>query len=353
MSARRFAMLTLAVMAVIVCSTALQGSAGSTGKALPPGAIQLQGAGATFPAPLYKKWLEEYHKRRPEVLLSYDAIGSGEGTKQFMAGAVDFGASDAALSDAQMAEVARGVQLVPAVAGSIVLAYNLEGLGGDLKLTREVYVNIFLGKIKRWDDLRLKRINPDLKLPRSDIALIVRQDGSGTTFAFTNHLSAISEEWRDRGPGVGTLVDWPGNAMAARGNEGVAGRIKMSHGSIGYVEYGMARRTGLAMAWLENKAGQLIEPHGGSGLATLLHAEMPANLRIFFPYPEGKDSYPIVTYSWVLLYKTYDNPQKAATLKRYVKWCLTEGQEYNESLGFIRLPPSVIARAVEAVDSIP
>lgn len=351
MTARRFSLLMLAAM-ITVCSTALSGYGGSTSKALPPGAIQIHGAGATFPAPLYKKWLEEYHKRRPEAVLSYDVIGSGEGTKQFMAGAVDFGASDAAMSDAQIAEVKRGVQLVPTVAGSIVLAYNLDGLGGDLKFTRDVYVDIFLGKIARWDDLRIKRINPDIKLPSSDIAIVVRQDGSGTTFAFTNHLSAISEEWRDRGPGVGTLIDWPGNAMAARGNEGVAGRIKISKGSIGYVEYGMARRSGLSMAWLENKAGQLIEPHGGSGLATLLNTPLPENLRVFFPDPEGQDSYPIVTYSWLLLYKQYDDAQRLAALKQFVRWCLTAGQEYNEFLGFVRLPPHVIARAMDALDSI-
>ena len=301
--------LVIAILAVVIGSRAILAQAGAPAKNVPPGTMHIHGAGATFPAPLYKKWLEEYHKRRPEVMVSYDAVGSGEGIKEFMAGRVEFGASDAAMSDAQIAEVARGVQLVPAVAGSIVLAYNLEGLGGDLKLTREVYVDIFLGKIKSWDDLRIKRINPELNLPKSDIALVVRQDSSGTTYAFTNHLSAVSDEWRDRGPGVGTLIDWPGSAMAARGNEGVAGRIKISKGSIGYVEYGMARRAGLSMAWLENKAGQFIEPHGGSGLATLLNTPLPENLRVFFPDPDGQDSYPIVTYSWLLLYKQYDDAQ--------------------------------------------
>jgi phosphate transport system substrate-binding protein len=285
-------------------------------------------------------------------MVSYDAVGSGDGVKEFIAGRVDFGASDAAMSDAQIAEVARGVQLLPAVAGSIVLAYNLEGLRGDLKLTREVYVDIFLGKITRWDDVRIRRINPELNLPKSDIALVVRQDGSGTTYAFTNHLSAISDEWRDRGPGIGALIDWPGNAMAARGNEGVAGRITISQGSIGYVEFGTARRAWLPMAWLENKAGQLIEPHGGSGLATLLNTPLPENLRVFFPDPEGQDSYPIVTYSWLLVYKQYDDAQKLAALKHYVRWCLTTGQEFNEALGFVRLPPQIIARSLEALDSL-
>jgi phosphate transport system substrate-binding protein len=352
MTARQMVVLAVVVLAISVSWGVVSAQAGTPSKNVPPGTMHIHGAGATFPAPLYKKWIEEYQKRRPEVMVSYDAVGSGEGVKEFMAGRVEFGASDAAMSDAQIAEVARGVQLVPAVAGSIVLAYNLEGLGGDLRLTREVYVDIFLGKIRSWDDLRIKRLNPELNLPKSDIALVVRQDGSGTTYAFTNHLSAISDEWRDRGPGVGPLVDWPGNAMAARGNEGVAGRIKISKGSIGYVEFGMARRAGLSMAWLENKAGLFIEPHGGSGLATLLNTALPENLRVFFPDPEGQESYPIVTYSWLLLYRQYDDAQKLGALKQFVRWCLTTGQEFNESLGFVRLPPQIIARALEALDSI-
>jgi phosphate transport system substrate-binding protein len=316
------------------------------------GVLQLHGAGATFPAPLYKKWLEEYQKQHPDVQLSYKAIGSGEGTRQFMAGTVDFGASDAAMSDEEMAAVARGVQLLPTVAGSIVLAYNLDGLGGALKLPRDVYVDIFLGKITTWDDPRLKATNPGLRLPHDNIVLVARQDSSGTTYAFTNHLSAISATWRDQGPGVGRVLAWPGNAMVAPGNEGVAGRIKHSKGAIGYVEYGIAQRAGLPMAWLENKAGQFIQPHGDSGLATLLNVEMPENLRVFVPDPEGQDSYPMVTFSWLLVYKQYDDQRKAAALKQYLTWCLTEGQAFNEALGYVRLAPQVITRTMAALDSI-
>ena len=341
--------LLLVGLAVTVGLAALRQAGG---KDLPPGTIQLRGAGSTFAAPLQKKWLEAYQKRHPKVVVRYEAIGSGEGTKQFLAGAVDFGASDAALSDEQMTAVTSGAQLVPILAGSIVLAYNLDGLGGPLKLSRAVYVDIFFGKITSWDDPRIQHLNPGLKLPRQDIALVVRQDGSGTTYAFTNHLSALSPEWREHGPGVGSLIAWPRPAMTVPGNEGVAGRIKQSQGAIGYVEYGIAQRGDLAMAWLENKAGAFIQPHGGSGLATLLNVTMPDNLRVFAPDPDGDDSYPIVTYSWLLLYKTYDNPQKAAALKDYVRWCLTDGQAFNESLGFVRLPPQVVSRAVRAVDSV-
>src|SRR5215813_6097386 len=349
MIARRCAFVFLALA---VCCGGLAYSDNAAKQRAAAGTLQLQGAGATFPAPLYKKWLEEYQKQHPDVQLSYKAVGSGEGTKQFMAGVVDFGASDAAMSDEEMAVVKRGVQLLPTVAGSIVLAYNLDGLGGDLKLSRDVYVDIFLGKITTWDDPRLKALNPHLRLPRDNIALVVRQDSSGTTYAFSNHLSAISAKWRDQGPGVGRVLAWPGNPMIASGNEGVAGRIKNSKGAIGYVEYGIAQRARLPMAWLENKAGQYIQPLGDSGMATLSNVEMPENLRIFFPDPDGKNSYPIVTFSWLLLYKQYNNQHKAAALKQYIKWCLTEGQTFNEALGYIRLAPQVIARTMAAVDSI-
>src|SRR5262245_21476871 len=337
---------------VVLCTTGIACKDTRASKNSPAQALQLRGAGATFPAPLYKKWLEEYTKRHPEILLSYDSVGSGEGTRQFLANAVDFGASDAALSDEEMAQVARGVQLLPVVAGSIVLAYNLDGLGGELKLSRDVYADIFLGKITRWDDPRIATVNPGLHLPNATIALVARQDSSGTTFAFTNHLSANSEEWRNRGPGVGRVIGWPGNTMLAPGNEGVAGRIKISQGALGYVEYGMAQRAGLPMAWLENKAGHFIQPHGGSGLATLINTDMPENLRAFFPDPDGQESYPLVTYSWLLLYKQYDDPQKVAALKQYLRWCLTEGQAFSEALGYVRLAPHVIARAVSALDHI-
>jgi phosphate transport system substrate-binding protein len=342
----------LVFMALVVCCSGLASGDDNPTQRAATGALQLHGAGATFPAPLYKKWLEVYQKQHPDVQLSYKAIGSGEGTKQFMAGVVDFGASDAAMSDEEMAAVARGVQLLPTVAGSIVLAYNLEGLGGDLQLSRDVYVDIFLGKITTWDDPRLKAINPHLRLPHDNIALVARQDSSGTTYALTNHLSAISAKWRDQGPGVGRAIAWPSHPMMAPGNEGVAGRIKNSKGAIGYVEYGFAQRAGLPMAWLENKAGQFIQPRGDSGTATLLNVEMPENLRIFFPDPDGKDSYPIVTFSWLLLYKHYDDQHRAAALKQYIKWCLTEGQAFNEALGYIRLAPQVVERTMTAVDSI-
>jgi phosphate transport system substrate-binding protein len=320
----------------------------------PPVEIQISGAGATFPAPLYKKWIEEYRKHRSDVVVNYEAVGSGEGIKKFMNEEVDFGASDAAMNDEQTAKMERGVKLIPATAGLIALAYNLKGLNGPLRLPRDVYVDIFSGAIKSWNDSRIRQANPELNLPSKGIVLVARQDSSGTTFAFTNHLSAVSREWRDRGPGIGKMVQWPAHAMAARGNEGVAGRIKMSEGSIGYVEYGFAARAGLAMAWLENKAGAFVEPVPANGRATLANAqaEMPQNLRMFFPDPSGADSYPLVTYTWVLLYGKYTDPRKGAAVKEFVQWGLGEGQRYAEPLGYCRVPPVIVERAHKAIEEI-
>jgi phosphate transport system substrate-binding protein len=256
------------------------------------------------------------------LAVAYDAVGSGAGIKRFIGNSkdltendlVDFGASDAAMTDAEIAEVDRGVQLVPMTAGAVVLAYNLPELQDELKLTREAYSGIFLGKITDWNDPKIVATNPGLKKAASTIALVTRRDASGTTYALTNHLSAVSPEWRARFGAV-QLVDWPGAAMRMEGNAGVAGRIKQALGSIGYLELGFASRLGLKMAWLENKAGRFIRPTAESGRASLGSAALPNNLQLFFPDPDGPDSYPIVTLSWVLLYKDYGDAKKAAALR--------------------------------------
>ena len=317
----------------------------------PADSITINGAGSTFVAPLFRRWFEQYHKEHPNVAVDYDVVGSGEGTKRFLEGTVDFGASDAALSDEEIASVKRGAVLIPVTAGSIVLAYSPEGLPPHLKLSRSVYADIFLGKITHWNDPRIAAINPGVTFPDRDIQVVARNDSSGTTFAFTNHLSAISEEWRkDRG--AGKTMGWPNHVSRVNGNEGVAGQISLGVGMIGYVEYGTARRAGLGLAWLENKAGNYIKPTGTSGLETLLQSKMPSNLRLFMPDPDGQDSYPIVTYSWLLMYARYDDPKKLDALKDMVRWCLDEGQEESESLGYIRLAPQVIAVATRASESI-
>ena len=295
--------------------------------------VRLEGAGATFPAPLYKKWIGLYASQNPDVSIEYRDVGSGEGVKRFLAQSVDFGASDGALTDEQMATLKPGARLVPATAGIVVLAYNLPGIGGQLRLSREVYADIFLRKIDKWNDPRLQAINPTLNLPNRSIAIAARQDGSGTTFALANHLSAVSEAWRS-GPGVGYLVDWSGRAMRARGNEGVAALIKIGEGTIGYVEYGFARKLGLSMASLQNKA------------------QMPSNLRLYVPDPDGAESYPIVSLSWLLLYERYPDQEKSAALKRFVTWGLSSGQPYATELGYIALPAEITSLSRAALERV-
>jgi len=315
--------------------------------------VQLQGAGATFPAPLYKKWIATFMAQNPDVAVEYKDVGSGEGVKRFLTRTVDFGASDGALTDEQMASVSDGARLVPATAGIVVLAYNLPGLGGGLRLSRDVYVDIFLRKIEMWNDPRIHAINPAIKLPNRSIVIAARQDGSGTTFALANHLSAVSPAWR-QGPGVGYSIDWSGRAMVARGNEGVAGLIKNSEGAIGYVEYGFAERLGLPMAQLQNKAGRYVAPSHGSGQAALTNnvKQMPTNLRLYVPDPEGAESYPIVSLSWLLIYDHYQDPQKAAALKRFVTWGLSLGQLNAVELGYIALPTKVASLSRASVERI-
>ena len=316
-------------------------------------ALVLHGAGATFPAPLYKKWIGVFTAQNPDISIEYQEVGSGEGVRRFLAQSVDFGASDGALTDEQMAKVAAGARLVPATAGLVVLAYNLPGLGGDLKLSREAYADIFLRRIQKWNDSRIQALNPGLKLPNLSIVIAARKDSSGTTFALSNHLSTISPAWRD-GPGVGFVIDWSNRAMLARGNEGVAALVKNGVGALGYVEYGFAERLRLPMAQLQNRAGEYVAPNVHNGQATLARnaRSMPENLRLYLPDPEGAESYPILSLSWLLLYERYPDQRKGAAIKRFVSWGLTGGQSYSADLGYITLPPEVAALSRAALERV-
>jgi phosphate transport system substrate-binding protein len=312
-------------------------------------AVQLSGAGASFPAPLYQRWAVEYNKLHPDVQVNYQSVGSGAGVKQFTAGTVDFAASDAAMTDAEIAKVPRGVVMVPATAGSIVIAYNLPGVT-DLKLSRDAYVGIFLGKITNWNDPVIAKANPDAKLPDLPINVAYRSDGSGTTFVFTKHLSAVSKDFADQ-VGSDKTVPWPIGA-GGKGNEGVTALIKQAPGTVGYVEYGYAANNGLAMAQLENKSGKFIKPTAESGAATLASVVFPPNLRIWPEDPTGADAYPIATFTWILLYQQNPDAAKLAALKDFVKWGLTDGQKYAPELGYIALPTAVVQKDMAALDTV-
>ena len=322
----------------------------------PARSVTLRGAGATFPFILYKRWFTAYQQDHPGTTVSYEAVGSGEGIRRFIGRnvkeeeRVDFGASDAAMTDTDMAAVDRGVVLLPVTAGGVVLAYDLPGVSGDLKLSRAACAGIFLGEIKNWNDPTIARTNPGLKLPRLTIATVVRQDRSGTTFAFTNHLSAVSEKWRSR-YGAATYIDWPGNAMRAAGNEGVAGRIGHSIGAIGYVGYEFAHRLGLNLAVVENREGKFVKPAAESFAAALAGAHMPDNLRVFMPDPPGENAYPIVTFTWILLYKKYD-AVKGPAIRDLFHWCLAQGQRYAPQMGYLPLPENMATKGASALNRL-
>ncbi|MBK1724109.1 phosphate ABC transporter substrate-binding protein PstS [Thiocystis violacea] len=314
--------------------------------------LTIHGAGATFPQPLYQRWIQEYEKTHPETRFTYAGLGSGAGVQGFLAGSIDFGASDAAMNDAELARVdpERGVVMLPMTAGMVVLAYNIPDVPTGLRLPRDVYLDLFAGRIRDWDHPRIRDANPDLDLPHKAVVTVVRRDSSGTTFAFTNHLAAVDPDWADKGPGVGKLVDWPGIAMAVPGNEGVAQRVKITDGAIGFMAYEFAQRLGLPVATLQNKSGTFVAPGPRTGQAALASVtDIPADLRIYLPDPEGADAYPIVSYTWLLLSQRYADPAVAGALKGAITWGLDQGQPIAEEMGYIPLPEVMIGKAKEAL----
>ncbi|HEY9799021.1 MAG TPA: phosphate ABC transporter substrate-binding protein PstS [Leptolyngbyaceae cyanobacterium] len=331
--------------------TAKDATASSPTKLDLGGDVTLTGAGASFPAPLYQSWFTELNKKYPNLQVNYQSVGSGAGVEQFIQGTVDFGASDVAMKDEEIKKVPanKGVILLPMTAGSIVLAYNLPDVG-ELKLPRAVYTDILLGNIKTWNDKRIADANPGINLPNQPITVVHRSDGSGTTGVFTKHLSAISPAWKSK-VGEGKTVNWP-VGVGAKGNEGVTAQIQQTQGSIGYVEYGYAKQNGLKFAALENKGGQFVTPTEESASKTLEAVTLPADLRAFISDPDGADSYPIVTYTWIMTYQKYDNPAKAKAVEAAIEYGLTEGQKVAAELGYVPLPQNVVTKVAAVADQI-
>lgn len=313
------------------------------------GNVRLNGAGATFPAPLYQTWFQTLNQKYPNLQVNYQPVGSGAGIEQFTKGLVDFGASDVAMTDEEIQKVQNGVLLLPMTAGSIVLAYNLPGVEG-LKLPRDVYSGIFLGTIKSWNDPKIAAANPGAKLPNTPITTVHRSEGSGTTGVFTQHLSAINPEWKSK-VGSGKTVNWPAG-VAAKGNDGVTAQIQQTQGSVGYVEYAYAKNSKLNFATLENKSKQFVAPSDESAAKTLEAVTLPENLRAFIADPEGNDSYPIVTYTWILANKKYSDATKAKAVEAMIEYGLTEGQKIATQLGYVPLPQSVVQKVTTAADAI-
>jgi phosphate transport system substrate-binding protein len=337
----------ITILSKITRSATLVVALGAASSAL--AATQITGAGASFPAPLYQRWAQEFYKANPDIQVNYQSVGSGAGIKQFIVGTVNFGASDAAMTDEEIAQASQGAVMIPATAGSIVVAYNLPGLP-NVKLSREAYVGIFLGKVTKWNDPIIAVANPGMDLPDMDVVVCTRSDGSGTTFVFTKHLAAISPDF-DKEVGEGKAVTWP-TGVAGKGNEGVTALIKQSPGAVGYVEFGYAKNNGLEMAMLENKSGEFVSPTDESAAATLASVTLPENLRVWPSDPEGKGNYPIVTFTWLLVYGEYSDAVIKDAVVKFVTFGLTDGQKFASDLGYVSLPESVIAKAKEALATV-
>src|SRR3989449_9351691 len=309
--------------------------------AVPAGAqVKLNGAGATFPNIIYQDWMLTYNKTHSDVQLNYQSIGSGGGIRQFSGGTVDFGASDAPMKDSAIAAINGNVLHIPTVLGGDVPTYNLPEVTATLRFTPDLLADIFLGKITKWNDARIAAANPGVKLPGSDIVVVHRSDGSGTTFIWTDYLSKISPEWEQK-VGRGTSVNWP-VGLGGKGNEGVTATVKQTPGAIGYVELVYAMANKLPAGSVRNKAGKFIAPALESitaAAAGAMQAMGPnTDFRVSITNPDGAKAYPIASFTWLLLRKEHDDAAKASALVKFVWWAETEGQTKAEPLGYAPLP---------------
>ncbi len=317
--------------------------------------VQLNGAGGTFPFVIYSKWFAVY-QQKTGVQINYQAIGSGAGIRQVIEGTVDFGASDGPMNDRQLAEAKRkrGTEVlhIPTVLGGIVLSYNLPELNKTLRLDGKTVGDIFLGKITMWNDKRIKELNPGINLPDQPILVAHRSDGSGTSFIFTNYLSKVNSVWKKK-VGFGTSVNWP-VGLGGKGNQGVAGLIKQTEGSIGYIELAYAVQNKLSYALLKNKAGNFVKANFNtvSDAAVGAAKNMPSDLRAIITNAGGKNSYPISGFTWLLIYKNMHNKQKAEELVRFLHWAMEKGESYAKKLFYAPLPKSVIKLCEKKIDSI-
>ena len=311
--------------------------------------MMINGAGATFPYPIYSKWFDEYAKVDPSVRFNYQSIGSGGGQKQILSGTVDFGASDGPMSDENLAKAPGKILHIPTVAGAVVISYNLPE-SPKLKLDGDTIAGMYLGQIKKWNDPKLTALNPGVKLPDQDIVVVHRSDGSGTSFIFTDYLSKVSPEWKSK-VGNNTSVNWP-TGIGGKGNEGVSGQIKQTPGAIGYVELIYAIQNKMPDAQVKNAAGEFVEPTIESVTAALATAEIPDDFRFSMTNAPGKDAYPIAGATWLLVYQQQKDPAKGKKLVEFLKWAAKDGEKMAKNLDYAPLPENVQERVLKEINDI-
>lgn len=340
------------VAAGLACSGQPIGNSDSSTGTGGGGAISLQGAGATFPKPIYEKWVSEYQKLNPNIRINYQANGSGAGQKAILDNTSDFGASDDPMKDEDLANT--DILHIPTVLGAVVLTYNLPEVKEPLKLSADTIAGIYLGNIKKWNDPRLKADNPNLNLPDADISPIYRNDSSGTTAVFTEFLSGANAEWKEK-VGANKQPSWiTGVGIGARGNDGVTGQVKTIPNSIGYIEIAFAKANNLPMAQIRNKAGNFVEPtiENVSAAAAGSSAAMPDDLRAQITNADGAQSYPISSYTYILVNKEQKDPVKGKALVDFLWWAVHDGEQFTSDLHYAPLPDEVVKRAEAKISSI-
>jgi phosphate transport system substrate-binding protein len=313
------------------------------------GQVLLNAAGATFPYPIYSKWFDLYHTAHSNVQINYQSIGSGGGIRQLLDKTVDFGASDGPMNDDQLKQSSMPILHFPTVLGAAIPAYNVPGLQGDLNFTPEALSGIFLGTVTKWNDPAIASANPGVKLPGDDIVVVHRSDGSGTSYIWTDYLSKVSPAWQSK-VGKGTSVNWP-VGLGGKGNEGVSALVQQTPGSLGYVELIYAIQNHMPYGKVKNSSGAFVKADLASVSAAAAAAAkyIPDDFRVSITNPEGKAAYPIASFTWLLIPSKFTNTAKRDVVKDFLKWALTDGQQYAEALSYARLPKEVVAKEMKAI----
>jgi phosphate transport system substrate-binding protein len=316
---------------------------------------QINGAGATFPNPIYTKWFDDYRKLHPDVAINYQSIGSGGGIKQLVAQTVFFGATDGPMTDEQLKSAPGPILHFPTVLGAVVPIYNVPiynvpGIAQPLRFTGPLLASIYLGKVTKWNDPAIAAVNPGVKLPATDIVIVHRSDGSGTSYIFTDYLSKVSPDWKSR-VGVATSVNWPAG-VGAKGNEGVSGLVKQTPGAIGYVELIYASHNHISFGSVQNKSGEFVTASLATVTAAADGVAIPDDFRVSITNPDGRNAYPIASFTWLLLYQNAPDKTKSRAMVDFLKWALTDGQRAAEPLGYAPLPAAVVEKEQQALAKV-
>jgi phosphate transport system substrate-binding protein len=348
---RRSALL-LAVLALLLGVVACRSERGAEGDAAAGRQIRINGAGATFPYPIYSKWFSDYRRARPDVQVNYQSIGSGGGIRQVLQGTVDFGATDGPMSEEHMQQAKGPVLHIPTVLGAVVPAYNLPEVKEEIRFTPEALTGIFLGKVKTWNHPLIAEANPGVALPKRELTVVHRSDGSGTTYVWTDYLSKVSAEW-EKTAGRGTSVRWP-TGLGAKGNEGVAGMIRQMPGAIGYIELVYAEQNNITHGPVRNAAGEFVKSSVASTTAAAASVEdMPADFRVSITNPPGRDAYPVASFTWLLVPQQIPDATKRQVIVQMLEWLMAaEQQQSAAQLGYAPLPEKVVAQVKEAIATI-